>query len=92
MELPLWSGFMTVFAAVGIVCLVCSVSLKPASVWSYFDRASKINYYWHMMFLFVYTLCFRKFAYYGWDAFLAAAGCCLAVSFLPAAKKKGKGL
>ncbi len=97
LRIPIWSGFMTVFAAVGIFCLTLSVSLKPSPVWRYFDRASKINYYWHMMFVFVYTLCFREFAYYGWDVFLAAAVCCLAVSLLPtvkdfAVKKKGKDI
>lgn len=91
-ELPLWSGFMTAAAAIGIFCLALSVSLRPGPVWSWFDRASKINYYWHMMFLFLYTLCFKEFPCYGWDAFLAAAGCCLAVSFFPVVKKKGKNI
>lgn len=92
LRIPLWSDFMTVFATVGIVSLALSIVLKPSPVWKYFDRASKINYYLHMVFVFLYTLCFREFAYYGWDVFLAAAGGCLAVSLLPAVKKKGKNV
>ena len=74
----------------GIVSLALSIRLRPSPVWAYFNKTSKTNYYWHMMFVFVYTLCFRESAYYGWDVFLAAAGACLAVSLLPAVKKKGE--
>ena len=90
LRIPLWSDFMTVLATAGIVSLALAVVLKPSPVWKFLDRASKINYYLHMMFVFLYTLCFREFAYYGWDVFLAAVAGCLAISLLPAVKKKGK--
>ena len=56
------------------VLFYASLTLKwNVLKYSYFFRkSSTVMYFTHMMVFFLYTLLFKQFSYFGWDAFLVS--------------------
>ena len=68
-----------------IICFVffmcvMNLKLKDGVIWYWFRKSSTVMYFTHMIFFFLYTLLFKKFRYYGMDAFIITIVCTIVFS------------
>lgn len=71
-KFPLISSLFFVSLPTVLFYISINIDLKILSYPYFFRKSSTVMYFTHMIIFFLYTLIFKDFQYFGWDAFLVA--------------------
>lgn len=69
-KVPFVSPFLFVLLPTVIFHISLNMDLKILKHGYFFRKSSTVMYFTHMIIFFLYTLIFKEFRYFGWDAFL----------------------
>lgn len=69
-KVPFASPFLFVLLPTVMFHISLNMDLKVIKHGYFFRKSSTVMYFTHMIIFFLYTLIFKEFRYFGWDAFL----------------------